>query len=50
MLLILLIVLLVLALGGGFWASPNYGPWGWSPLGLIVLIVVILLLTGHLGG
>jgi hypothetical protein len=48
MLLILVAVLLVLALGGGFWASPNYGPWGFSPLALILLIVVILLLTGNL--
>lgn len=42
----LLIILLVLALlGGGF---SNFGPWGWSPAGLIVLVLVILWLTGRL--
>lgn len=48
MLLILLIVLLVLALGGGFWTSPNYGPWGFSPLALIVILLVVLWATGNL--
>lgn len=48
MLLILVIVLVVLALGGGFYAGPNYGLAGWSPLGIVLLILVILLLTGNL--
>lgn len=48
MLMIILIVLLVLALGGGGWGYSRYGAVGWSPAGLIVLVLVILLLTGRL--
>lgn len=48
MLLILLIVLLVLALGGGGWGHSRYGAVGWSPAGLIVLVLVVLWLSGHL--
>lgn len=49
MLLILVIVVLVL-LCGGFGASPynRYGYGGWSPLGLILAIVVVLYLMGRL--
>lgn len=46
---ILLIILLVLLLGGGGWGY-NAG-WGVAPMGgigLLLLIVVILALTGHL--
>ena len=47
--LILLIVLLVLALGGGaFGHSRNWGYAGWSPLGIIVVLLLILWLTGNL--
>jgi hypothetical protein len=48
MLLIILIVLLVLALGGGGWAHSRYGYAGWSPAGLLLLLVVVLWLTGNL--
>jgi hypothetical protein len=48
MLMIILIVLLVLALGGGGWAHSRYGYAGWSPAGLILLVVVVLWLTGNL--
>jgi len=48
MLLILLIVLLVLALGGGGWGHGRYGAASWSPAGLLVIVLVVLLLTGHL--
>lgn len=48
MLLIIVIVLLVLALGGGIWAGPSYGPYGWSPLGIILIVVLLLWLTGNL--
>ena len=48
MLMIILLVLLVLALGGGGWGYSRYGAVGWSPAGLIVLVLVILLLTGRL--
>jgi hypothetical protein len=46
MLFIILIVLLVLALGGGGWAHSRYGYAGWSPAGLILLVLVVLWLTG----
>jgi hypothetical protein len=48
MLTILLIVLLVLALGGGSWGHSRYGYAGWSPAGIIVLVLVVLWLTGRL--
>ncbi len=48
MLLILLIVLLVLALGGGGWGHSRFGYVGWTPAGVIVLILVLLLITGRL--
>jgi hypothetical protein len=48
MLTILLIVLLVLALGGGSWGHSRYGYAGWSPAGIIVLVLVLLWLTGRL--
>jgi hypothetical protein len=48
MLTILLIVLLVLALGGGSWGYSRYGAGSWSPAGIIVLILVLLWLTGRL--
>jgi hypothetical protein len=48
MLTIILIVCLVLALGGGGWGHSRYGYIGWSPAGLIVLVLVVLWLTGGL--
>jgi hypothetical protein len=48
MLLILLIVVLVLALGGGGWGHSRYGYVGWSPAGLILLVLLVLYFTGHL--
>lgn len=48
MITILLIVLLVLALGGGGWGHSRFGYASWSPLGIIVLILVVMLLTGNL--
>jgi len=48
MLTILLIVLLVLALGGGAWGHSRFGAAGWSPLGLIVVILLVMWLTGNL--
>ena len=46
--LILLIILLVVALGGGAWGHGRFGYAGWSPLGIIVVLLVILYLTGNL--
>jgi hypothetical protein len=49
MLLTILVILLLLALlSGGFGASRGWGYYGWSPLGLLILIVLILALTGNL--
>lgn len=54
MLLILLLVLLLVCGGFGFWSGgtggPGYGPYfSWGPLGLILLVIIFLALTGHLG-
>ena len=43
----ILIILLVLALLGGGLGHSRYGYAGWSPAGILVAIVVMLLLTGH---
>lgn len=48
MLTIILIVLLILALGGGAWGHSRYGAAGWSPLGLLLVILLLLWLTGNL--
>ena len=48
MLMILLIVLLLFALGGGAWGHSRYGYAGWSPLGLLLLVLVVLWFTGNL--
>ena len=48
---LILIILLVLLLGGGFWGYRTYGPGGglaW--VGIIQLIILVLYLTGHLRG
>ncbi len=45
---IILIVLLVLSIGGGGWGHSRYGAVGWSPAGLILLVLLIMLLTGNL--
>ncbi|HEY7062482.1 MAG TPA: DUF3309 family protein [Chloroflexota bacterium] len=48
-LLTLLVILLVISvLFGGWGSSRGWGYYGWSPVGLIVLILVILLITGNL--
>ena len=48
MLLLLLIVLLVFSLGGGYWGHSRYGFAGWSPLGIVIVVLVVLYLTGNL--
>jgi hypothetical protein len=48
MLMIILVVFLLLALGGGGWGHSRYGYVSWSPVGLILLVVVVLWLTGSL--
>jgi hypothetical protein len=44
----LLVLLLLALLGGGWGYSHNWGPWGWSPLGLLIVVLVVLALTGNL--
>lgn len=48
MLTILLIVLLLLALGGGGWGYSRYGAASWSPLGIIVVVLLVMFFTGNL--
>lgn len=48
MLLTILLVLVVLSLLGGGVGHSRYGYAGWSPAGLLILVVIVLLLTGHL--
>jgi hypothetical protein len=47
MLAILLILLVISLLGGGF-GYRSAGPWGWSPAGILVIILVIMAVTGRL--
>jgi hypothetical protein len=48
MLMILLIVVLILALGGGGLGHSRYGAAGWSPAGIILLVLLVLYFTGNL--
>ncbi len=43
---ILLIVLLLALVGGGLGHS-RYGYAGWSPAGILVVILLVMLFTGH---
>lgn len=49
MLMILIVLLIVAVIGGGFGQS-RWGYVGWSPLGLILIVFLILWLTGNLHG
>jgi hypothetical protein len=48
MLLVVLLVVLVLALGGGGWGHSRYGYAGWSPAGLILIVLAVLYFAGRL--
>jgi hypothetical protein len=48
MIMVLFIVLLVVALGGGSWGYSRYGYAGMSPVALLLVVGLILWLTGHL--
>jgi hypothetical protein len=48
MLLTILVVVLVLSLIGGGVGYSRFGAAGWSPLGIILVVAVILMLTGQL--
>jgi hypothetical protein len=45
---ILLIVLLIAAIGGGGLGFRRYGAASLSPLGLIVVVLIVMYFTGHL--
>lgn len=49
MTMLLIVVLLLLALGGGGWGYSRYGlAGGLGPLGVALVVVVLLALTGNL--
>jgi uncharacterized membrane protein YtjA (UPF0391 family) len=43
----LLLILLVVALLGGAFGHSRFGYAGWSPAGLLLVIVLVLFLTGN---
>jgi fatty acid desaturase len=43
-----IILVLALALGGGGWGYSRFGYASWSPLGLIVVLLLIVWATGNL--
>jgi hypothetical protein len=48
MLFFILCIFLLLSLGGGAWGHSRYGYSGWSPAGIILLVLLVLWLTGNL--
>ena len=48
MLMTILIVVLILSFVGGGLGQERFGYAGWSPAGIILILLVIFLLTGHL--
>jgi ABC-type methionine transport system permease subunit len=46
MLTIILVVALLLALGGGGWGHSRYGYASWSPAGIILVVLLVMLFTG----
>jgi len=48
MLLFIILLLLVVAVGGGGWGYSRYGYIGWSPAGVLIVLLVVFWATGHL--
>lgn len=48
MLITVLVILSVIALVGGGWGHTRWGVMGWSPVGLILLIALVLWFTGYI--
>lgn len=48
MLTVIVVVLVLFALLGGGLGQRRYGYAGWSPLGVILLLVGVLYFTGHI--
>lgn len=45
---ILLIIVLILLLGGAFHFSPTVGTWPAGGLGIVLVVIVILVVTGRI--
>lgn len=45
---ILLLIILILILAGTFHYSPSWGPYPMGGAGVVLLVVLILVLTGHI--
>ncbi len=43
----ILVILLVIALLGGGFGHARYGYVGWSPAGIVLLVLLLWLITGH---
>lgn len=48
MLMTILIVVLIISLVGGGFGHSRYGFAGWSPAGLILVVLAVMFLTGNL--
>jgi hypothetical protein len=48
MLTLILIILVMAALAGGGLGHRRFGYAGWSPAGILIVILLVLLLTGNL--
>ena len=47
MLFTILLIVLVLALLGGGLGHSRYGYAGWSPAGVLIVVLLLLMFTGH---
>jgi hypothetical protein len=45
---ILLLIILILILAGTFHYSPSWGPYPMGGAGVVLLVVLVLVLTGHI--
>jgi membrane protein YdbS with pleckstrin-like domain len=48
MLITILIIALAIAVAGSSFWQKKLGYWGWSPVGLVLLVVLIFWLTGYI--
>jgi hypothetical protein len=48
MLFLIVVVLLVVSLGGGAWGHSRYGYAGWSPAGILIVVLAVMWFTGSL--
>jgi hypothetical protein len=48
MITLLVIILILFLLFGGYGTRAGWGVYGWSPLALIIVIILVLYLTGNL--